>query len=417
MEEWLKKKKKIEKMGRDSSCPTCGRVLGEQHEEIVNNFQEKIAGERKKVAEKENEAASLKELLKNIEERRKNAEVEYEKLGGIIERLRDSEKDINHCVERKKEKETFEENLEEELQKIGKILFDEVKYEETKKKSDHLEKMQEEIFVLKSEVKKIPQVETNISEISSDVRLFSLQIKETHKQLEELDFNKERYENVEKEYENGREQLQGKREDRIKKAGEFSQIEKEVGRVQIEINKQREQRKKIKEMRREINNLDTLAGDRDTGLLNDFKRYLISRIGPLLSSYASNFFAIFTGGKYNDIEIDENYEILIYDNGDKFTIERFSGGEEDLANLSLRLAISQLIAQRAGSVFQFIALDEIFGSQDTQRRRNVLQALGELSHQFSQILLITHIEDVKDSLKHIINVFEDGRGSSNVTIE
>jgi exonuclease SbcC len=307
--------------------------------------------------------------------------------------------------------------LEEELQKIGKISFNEVKYEEIKKKSDHLEKMQEEIFVLKSEVKKIPQVETNISEISSDVRLFSLQIKETQKQLEELDFNKERYENVEKEYENGREQLQGKREDRIKKAGEFSQIEKEVGRIQIEVKKQREHRKKIKEMRREINNLDALAGDRDTGLLNDFKRYLISRIGPLLSSYASNFFAIFTGGKYNDIEIDENYEILIYDNGDKFTIERFSGGEEDLANLSLRLAISQLIAQRAGSVFQFIALDEIFGSQDTQRRRNVLQALGELSHQFSQILLITHIEDVKDSLKHIINVFEDGRGSSNVTIE
>jgi exonuclease SbcC len=152
--------------------------------------------------------------------------------------------------------------------------------------------------------------------------------------------------------------------------------------------------------------------------LNDFRRYLISRIGPLLSHYGSSYFDVFTDGKYKQMEIDENYDIYIYEQGEKFGIKRFSGGEEDLANLSLRLAISQVIAERAGGVhFSFIVLDEIFGSQDSQRRTNVLHTLGELSHQFQQVILITHIEDIKDTMQHVIRTVEDEEGISHVLVE
>lgn len=417
LQEWLEKKKEIEKMGPESSCPTCGRLLGERHEEIVENFGKKIEDGRNKILEKEKEVENLKGNVKNVEKRIGEVEKEYKEIEVKMESLRNAEKEINHYIESRKEKEKVEKGRREELKEIGDIAFDEIKYEEVREKASHLEKMQEEIFVLKSEVQKIPQLEKYISETLSDINFIFAQIEEMHKKLEDLSFDKKKYEDVERRYEEGREKLQEKREERIKRAGGFSQIEREIERARMEIEGHKEQMKKIKELRKEVQSLEVLAGERDTGLLNDFKRYLISRIGPLLSSYASNFFSIFTGGKYNDIEIDENYEIFIYDNGEKFSIERFSGGEEDLANLSLRLAISQLIAQRAGSVFQFIALDEIFGSQDIERRRNVLQALGELSRQFPQIVLITHIEDIKDSLQHIINVFEDERGVSSVTIE
>ena len=45
-----------------------------------------------------------------------------------------------------------------------------------------------------------------------------------------------------------------------------------------------------------------------------------------------------------------------------------SGGEQDIANLCLRLAISQMIAERAGQSFSLLILDEIFGSLDESRR-------------------------------------------------
>ena len=105
------------------------------------------------------------------------------------------------------------------------------------------------------------------------------------------------------------------------------------------------------------------------------------------------------------MEIDDDYNILVEDEGERFGIERFSGGEEDLANLCLRIAISQELSERTGGLrANFIALDEIFGSQDLQRKGNILKALSELIGQYRQILLITHIEDIKESLPFVLHV-------------
>ena len=98
-------------------------------------------------------------------------------------------------------------------------------------------------------------------------------------------------------------------------------------------------------------------------------------------------------------------------------MSRFSGGEEDLANLCLRLAISQVITAQAGtSGPSFVILDEVFGSQDMHRKRNLLQALNALTNKFRQIFLITHIEDVKEYIGYYIQVTEDDEQSSSVRI-
>ena len=152
-------------------------------------------------------------------------------------------------------------------------------------------------------------------------------------------------------------------------------------------------------------------------VMSDFRTFLISRIRPTLSSYSSDFFGRLTDGKYVEVELDENYDLLVYDNGEKYSIERFSGGEEDLANLCLRLAISEVITERAGGIFSFIILDEIFGSQDSIRRQNIMKALSGLSGKFRQIFLITHVEDVKNYMENIIYVLEKEDGVSTVKLE
>jgi exonuclease SbcC len=136
-----------------------------------------------------------------------------------------------------------------------------------------------------------------------------------------------------------------------------------------------------------------------------------------LASYSSDFFERLTDGKYRELELDENYNLLIYDNGNPYEIERFSGGEEDLANLCLRLAISEVITERAGGIFNFIILDEIFGSQDIFRRQNIMKALNSLSSKFRQIFLITHIDDLKNDVENIIFVNENEDGTSSIKIE
>ena len=71
---------------------------------------------------------------------------------------------------------------------------------------------------------------------------------------------------------------------------------------------------------------------------------------------------------------------------------------------------TQLITTNSNGVFNFIILDEIFGSQDMFRRQNIMKALNGLSSKFRQIFLITHIEDVKDDMENIIFVNEMKKG-------
>jgi exonuclease SbcC len=96
-------------------------------------------------------------------------------------------------------------------------------------------------------------------------------------------------------------------------------------------------------------------------------------------------------------------------------MERFSGGERDVMSLSLRLAVSELVANARGrSRLQFVALDEVFGSQDGERREAVMRCLGGLSNVFRQVFVVTHLEDVRDRLDHVLRVDEAADGSSRI---
>ena len=95
-----------------------------------------------------------------------------------------------------------------------------------------------------------------------------------------------------------------------------------------------------------------------------------------------------------------------------------SGGEEDIANLVLRLAVNQMIAERAGYPLSILILDEVFGSLDVERRDNVVQLLHKLEDRFEQVILITHIETIREGLDHVLRVAYDERtGASTVTVE
>ena len=92
----------------------------------------------------------------------------------------------------------------------------------------------------------------------------------------------------------------------------------------------------------------------------------------------------------------------LLDDGDPKAV--ISGGEEDVANLALRLAISQMIAERAGQPLSLLVLDEIFGSLDEDRRTAVVDLLRSLADRFPQVILITHIDSVREGFDRVVRV-------------
>jgi exonuclease SbcC len=75
-----------------------------------------------------------------------------------------------------------------------------------------------------------------------------------------------------------------------------------------------------------------------------------------------------------------------------------------------------MIAERAGQQFSLLVLDEVFGSLDELRRHNVVELLRKLQDRFEQVILITHIESVREGLDQVISVrYNEETGSSVVT--
>ena len=143
---------------------------------------------------------------------------------------------------------------------------------------------------------------------------------------------------------------------------------------------------------------------------------LNAQVRPELSELASLFLAQLTDGRYTSLEIDEAYNILILDEGEEKPV--ISGGEEDIANLVLRLSLSQMIAERAGHPLSLLILDEVFGSLDVARRDNVVQLLRRLDDRFDQVILITHVEGLRESLDQVLTVsFDERTGTSLVREE
>ncbi|MDQ3680944.1 MAG: hypothetical protein M3378_10485, partial [Actinomycetota bacterium] len=140
-------------------------------------------------------------------------------------------------------------------------------------------------------------------------------------------------------------------------------------------------------------------------LLGAFRNMVVATVGPRLSGQAAELFAELTDHEYDRLEVDpETYEIQIRDRGRLYDMERFSGSETDLANLALRVAISEHVRLLSGGAVGLLVLDEVFGPLDDDRKARMLGALERLKSRFRQVLVVTHDDAIQAELPHAVEV-------------
>ena len=109
----------------------------------------------------------------------------------------------------------------------------------------------------------------------------------------------------------------------------------------------------------------------------------------------------------------ETLEIKISDSSGAYReYEMYSGGEAFRVNFAIRLALSQVLAHRAGARLQTLVIDEGFGSQDMEGRQRLIEAINQVRGDFEKILVITHLEELKDAFPARIEVEKGATGST-----
>jgi DNA repair protein SbcC/Rad50 len=111
----------------------------------------------------------------------------------------------------------------------------------------------------------------------------------------------------------------------------------------------------------------------------------------------------------------ETLDIRIADASGTRPYEMFSGGEAFRVNFAIRIALSRLLAERAGAQLQMLVIDEGFGTQDGQGRERLIEAINCIAADFEKIVVITHIDELKDLFNVRLDVIK-GRDGSRVLV-
>jgi exonuclease SbcC len=406
------KLEEIKGAGKDGTCPTCERKLDDAFELLLTKLSESSEAAEKAASEAQVRTAQLESELKmlvNKEEalkkKRSNLDLQLSKVRQAEASVRDKEGELAKVKERLSKRRKSRTDL-------GEIRFSEMDFENVMKEYGRLKEAHEVFLELKNLKSQSEHYAREILDVRASIKKVAGEEEQFKGMVEALEPKKGSYEATLKEFDDKTAALNSAK-DALRKLGSMKEkADSGLTQARNELAEIVRVKKTIEKDRRAAEELAVLED-----VVVNFKDHLIGRVAPVLSELTSKGLESMTEGRYSSVELDENYEMQIDDQGTTYPINRFSGGESDLANLSLRLAISSIIADRTGATpINFLILDEIFGSQDPNRKRSLLTALSRLSTQFRQIFLITHIEDIKDTMNYVIRVEEQEDGTSKAEL-
>lgn len=397
------KLKNLRALGQAGQCPTCLQPLQEGYERALAELEQEVnALQGKQLQVLEAEKKSIINAGQVLRKRQEEARSEAEKWGkeqtrlAEIARLRTAEEH---------QKSSMEQRLvadEAILREIGEVRFNEGVYVALKEKialtePRYLEFSKEENYVareLPTTLTALKNAETAIAEAEKNITGKTVE-------LSGVGFDQARYEAAKKAITGFADTFNAQSEivRNLEKNG--IELANTIARNQEKLRANEQIKNQISDKLAEIELLNKLAE-----MLGLFKTEILEKISPGISHEASSLFSRITKGKYESIRVDENFDFTIADGGVYYPIERFSGGEVDLANFCLRIAVTKAIMDLSGSEqgIGFLAFDEIFGSQDEERRMEMMLALNYLQEQFRQIYIVSHIESLKDYFPNLLEV-------------
>ena len=412
LERSKRKAEEIVMLGEESNCPTCQRRMGAQYTDLLRRYREEQKALEEGAALQDDIRKGQLEQRTRAEQRRDALEARRSKLlsqsrlkASLDERARKAQQSLSLTREKV-------DALQKGLDSLGPVAYDAAAHDAAKRKVSDLEASHLALNRAMTKMERLPLAMEEKDRMAIAVASEEEALRAASQERRALGFEMKTLLLKKKEHEEARQTEERLAQDVIRAEGEQRRLASEIDSLRKQTAELERSRLKYVSLMKEQEVLNRLSQ-----VMKGFKENVISRIVPTLSDTSSDLLSQLTEGKYSGMRLDENYQMWLYDQGEEFRLERFSGGEVDLANLCLRLAISRMIMERSGNQMNFLVLDEIFGSQDQSRKRSILETLGQLQKQFRQILLITHIDDVKDNVSAVLRVQEKEDGSSTAVLE
>lgn len=425
---------------RGSDCPLCKQDLSSEYRSnVIKDLDNIKAKEAVRYANTKGVIKKLKENnnILNIKMDKYLKEIQIKpKLEGELVIVKNKLEEINKHQD---EKDDIEKILHDSESKLSTGTYDKGnhhKLEEIERKIENLnynesehQKTKNEISELNIYESKKNKLENIKSSIKQQEKFLNKLINNKIAKEKDLKKSKDKRRNIKVDYEvieNIEKSIGEISENLNKLRGEINSKQSEVGALNEKIERVRNLEKDLKVNKK--NQLKTAKEKHIVDVLvkafgkNGIQTMIIEAAVPEIEEETNRLLSNMTDGnmsvqlkmqkeKKTDGDMIDTLDILIEDDQGIRNYEMFSGGEAYRINFAIRIALSKLLANRTGAKLQFLVIDEGFGTQDMMGRENLIQAINSISNDFKKILVITHIQELKDVFPSRIDVTKNANGS------
>lgn len=392
---------KIQNLGASSACPTCTRPLLEEYDNVLNILHKSIEDIQKSKIEKfESEIVKLQTEIQTEQLQCATQEKKLQILGNKIALIKSKQNDLSRANEYFESVKNRGLSNKEELEKLGDIFYDIDLHKKLQEQLSSVKKSYEHVLSLETELKRQKQLELEYKELYEKLQETQKILIEKESAFGLIKYDANLHTKKEKEFETLTKTKDEEQAILHKIELNIENHKGETKAIEMTLENNKTQLKKVQTKKEDLKDYEKIKLS-----LVDFKTKLNAKVSPRISDTASKMYAQITKGKYQHIEVNNDFDFFIYDDGKKYPIERFSGGEIDLANLVLRIAISKTLTELSGAnSIGFLAFDEVFGSQDESRRMEILEAFHTIKEQYRQIFLISHEMEIKEMFELIVEL-------------
>lgn len=426
-----------------ATCPLCGQELSERHrkstlEQLESEGREK--GDRYRANTDEAKSLAVETTnyqlqitsLSSAENDRVRFASEVSQLTERVDRLQALAQDWEKTGKKRlKEVEKllasgkYASEEQKQLAKLDKGLaklgYDASAHDEARRREAELRSVEEEYGNLKSAREVSKQIESEIVSLQTEIENRKSEIGNLETEYQTVKARLDEAEAQSPNVEAAERELFRVREEENKVRSEVGGAKQRVDILETQRTRKKDFEKEREEFQRQVARHRTL--ERAFGK-DGVPALLIEQALPQIESKANEILDRLSDGQmsirfvtqaeYKDKkreDLKETLDIQISDSAGIRNYEMYSGGEAFRVNFAIRLALSEILAQRKGARLQTLVVDEGFGSQDTQGRQRLIEAINLVKNDFAKILVITHLDELKDAFPTRIEVEKGERGS------
>jgi exonuclease SbcC len=400
----------LEAAGPDGSCPTCTRPLRESYAsvmELLSEQMETVRVDGRYYKDRLEQLRAMPDDLAELEERRRALYQATTQLDRKVARVQAARGELAQLQGDVGEKARRLEALARDLAAIP-AGYDPARHDEVRALVRKLAAVDQQAAVLRMRIAREPALAAESERLARAQAALGERLADMRAQRDAAPFSERAHDELREAHRRAADAVRAAELQAVQAERDAAAAGDALATAEAAARELAERQRLLDDLARRKRLHDEL--DR---AYTDLRGDLNADLRPELSELASRLLGEITDGRYSDLEIDDAYDIIVQDEGTPKPV--ISGGEEDLANLVLRLAISQMIAERAGQPLSLLILDEIFGSLDEVRRANVVDLLRRLQDRFEQVILITHIDSVREGLDRVVVVrYDEATRSSRV---